>query len=452
MSSPAASSSHETPSASADAPSDARAVGRALADDSASPAAEPQRRGVWSEAGRLRRVLVCKPGRAHENLTPRNCHDLLFDDVPDVPRAIEDHAQMVSAMRERGVEVLELDVMLAEILARPEARAHVLDRRVTHRTMGVGVAEDFRAWLDELPSSELAEILLGGLSSDEAPAGLFGSTLAPYQPDASEPEWLITPLPNAIFTRDSSSWIGQGVSLNAMYWPARRHEQLLLQAVHRFHPAFAFEHPVWQRSDETDHAESALEGGDIMPLREGLVVVGMGERSTYQSTSRLARTLFDQGAAERVIAVRMPRLRAAMHLDTVMTFCSRDVVNVYRPIVDQMVPFSLRPSDRARGGIEATRDEGHVLDVLGEALGHPLRAVSSSANARGAEREQWDDGNNVVALEPGVVLAYDRNRTINEDLRRAGIEVLEVPGAELGRGRGGAHCMTCPIDRDPVEG
>ena len=408
------------------------------------------RGGVWSEVGQLRRVLVCRPGRAHENLTPRNCHDLLFDDVVHVPQAVADHAVMVDLMRERGIEVLELNTLLAGVLTRPEARAYVLDRRITHRTMGVGVAEDLRAWLDEVPATELADLLLGGLNSDEAPPGVFGSTLAPYQPDTREPEWLISPLPSAIFTRDTSSWIGAGVSLNAMYWPSRRHEQLLLEAVHRFHPAFAFEHPVWQRSDESDHSESALEGGDIMPLGAGVVMVGMGERSTYQATSRLARTLFEQGAAERVIAVRMPRLRAAMHLDTVLTFCAEDVVNVYRPIVDQLVPYSLRPSDTARGGIEATRDDGHILDVLSSALGVPLRAVSSSANVRGAEREQWDDGNNVVALEPGVVLAYDRNRTINSDLRAAGIEVLEIPGAELGRGRGGAHCMTCPIDRDPI--
>ena len=355
--------------------------------------------GVWSEAGKLRTVMVCPPGRAHSLLTPSNCHDLLFDDILDVDRARADHADFVSLMRERGVKVLEFDSLLTDVLDVPEQRAWILDRRVTRATMGVGVSEGLRDWMDEMPSKELCTYLIGGLSSDEVPEDVLGTGIYDYT----------------------------------------------------FHPAFTDrEFPIWFDAAEGDQGHSFIEGGDIMPIGNGVVLVGMGERSTYQAVSRLAHGLFEQGGAERVIAARMPRDRSTMHLDTIFTFCSEDVVNIYEPVVSQLTSFSLEPSSTEPGGIRVRHEEAPFLDVVGKALGTTLNPVTSPAGRLGAAREQWDDGNNVVALEPGVVVAYDRNYGINSALRKAGIEVLEIPAAELGRGRGGGHCMTCPIDRDAV--
>ncbi|AYD89837.1 arginine deiminase [Actinomyces sp. 2119] len=406
--------------------------------------------GVWSEVGTLRRVMVCRPGRAHEHLTPTNCHDLLFDDVLDVPRAQRDHDLFVSLMRERGVEVLELHDLLSDVLDIPEGRAFVLDRRVNHAAMGVGVAEDLRAWMEEMPSDQLADLLIGGLVSDQVPSDVFGTCIDPYHVNSDDPELLIAPLPNTLFTRDNSAWIYDGVELSSMFWEARQREVLLLAAVYRFHPLFDYTYRTWLNTLDEDTGYTFIEGGDIMPVGKGVVLVGMGERSTFQAVSRIASSLFQAGSAQRVIAARMPKERAAMHLDTVFTLCSEEVVNIYEPVVREMEVFSLRPDDSQRGGIRVTHDGGDFVGTVSQALGVHLQPVTSTAGRYGAECEQWNDGNNVVALSPGVVVAYDRNYSVNANLRAAGIEVLEVPSSELGRGRGGSHCMTCPIDRDPV--
>ena len=409
-----------------------------------------QKHGVYSEVGKLRRVMVCRPGRAHDHLTPSNCHDLLFDDVLDVPKAQRDHEVFVNLMRERDIDVLELRDLLADVLDIPEARAFILDRRINHATMGVGVAEDLRAWMDEMPSAELGEYLIGGLVSDEVPADVFGTCISPFHVNTDTPELLIAPMPNTLFTRDNSAWIYDGVELSRMFWSARRREVLLLTAIYRYHPMFKYSYHTWLYTVDKDMGHTFIEGGDIMPIGKGIVLVGMGERSTYQAVSQIAKSLFDAGSAERVIAARMPKERAAMHLDTVFTFCSEEVVNIYEPVVDAMETFSLRPDESERGGIKVTHDPGNFVDVVSDALGVKLTPVKSTAGRYGAECEQWNDGNNVVALSPGVVVAYDRNYSINANLRDAGIEVLEIPSSELGRGRGGGHCMTCPIDRDPV--
>jgi len=417
--------------------------------------------GVHSEVGKLRKVMVHRPDLSLKRLTPTNHDELLFDDVLWVERAQYEHDQFVARMRERGVEVFLLADLLSEALAASDdTRLRAIELVASEYTVGLSLVDDVRALLADMKPDQLATHLIGGLTvgelgldvGSEKSASLIAAAMG-----GDRSAFVLPPLPNTLFTRDSSCWIYGGVSINPMYWPARRREAYNVAAIYKSHPMFAdggFEfwyppHGPDGKFEIEDFGLATMEGGDVMPIGNGAVLIGMSERTQGRMIEQIARALFAKGAADRVIACVMTKDRAHMHLDTVFTLMDRDKATAYPKVVGDIRAITLRPGT-TEGSLQVT-DDGDFLGAVADALGiDKLHIVETGGDQYQQEREQWDDGNNVVALEPGVVVAYERNTYTIAKMRAAGIDVVEIAGFELGKGRGGGHCMTCPLERDPI--
>jgi len=397
---------------------------------------------VRSEVGPLRCVLLHRPGDELGRITPTNKDELLFDELLWVEHAQAEHDAFAEVLRGAGAEVLYLEQLLAEVFADADVAAATIARHVHERTCGPVAVPAVRGLLSELGPRELADHLIAGVSIGELgpSAGLVSAATPPSG-------MVLDPLPNTVFMRDSSAFVGNGVVLSPMNKNARRRETDLLRIVHTQHPRFA-DSPIWFGEEAGGPLAATFEGGDLLVVGATGVAVGMSERTSPAGAEALALHLFEHAGIERLLAVDLPKVRSAMHLDTIVTMVDVDAFITYPAMTPHLRVWMVTPD--GAGGVRVAEGTGLLPGLAWAADLDHARAIEPDLGSTRAEREQWNDANNTLAVGPGEVIAYERNVATNEILADAGITVHTIPSYELPRGRGGPRCMSCPVARAPL--
>ncbi len=399
---------------------------------------------IHSEIGKLRKVMLHYPGASLERLTRENCQQFLFDDILWAEKACQEHIDFQNKLKKNGVEVYLLDQLLQETLTNPTARQWLIEKVITRLYYKTNFAHVLMDYLNALNPKTLTHYLFGGLTWKETK--LTAKNLTSQL--LNENDFVLPPLPNQLFTRDTSCWIGQDVSINPMHWPVRRGETLNVAAIYKFHPMFAqYKFDVIYDGSSTEYPLPAIEGGDILVITKDCLAIGLGERTTPQAVELLAKSLFKTGNKKKIIAIEIPKTYASMHLDTAMTMIDRQTFCIAVP-AEAIRAWTITPGNNDNLIIEP---QNHFLNSIAQELGEPnLRLITPGRNSFTEQREQWTDASNLLALSPGIVIGYERNTETNQKLRDAGVNVIEIAGSELSHGRGGARCMSCPLERDPL--
>ena len=396
----------------------------------------------YSEIGKLNKVLLHRPGMELEALTPSTMERLLFDDIPFLKVAQEEHDRFAEVLRENGVEVVYYVQETAKALSTPELQQSLIEDFLDLSLItSKGMRESLISYLMTFKPEEMVAKLIAGIKKNEVPSDEVHSLMDLIHDDYP---YISDPMPNLYFTRDPGACVGDGINIHHMHTQERRRESLLLRYMYKYNRDFATEeNKQWYDLDQ----DYSIEGGDVLVLSKDMVAIGLSQRTTIAGIERFAKNLLSNSTFKKVLVFDIPKTRAFMHLDTVFTMVDYDKFTIHPEIEGPLGVYEITMGKGKELKFNAMKDE--LQNILALELGIPAVELirCGGGDLLAAQREQWNDGSNTLCIAPGTVVTYERNYVSNELLDKKGVKVLSIPSAELSRGRGGPRCMSCPVNR-----